>query len=200
MGGRTFARRFLALSFLAIAGCGGGNSAPPKCLQVQPCGGNVVGTWTLLGACYAPAFRTQLNDSLATSCPGASIDTLDIDISGTLTFNADLTYTASVHEMLTVTERIPLSCLNASSCATVTSTSAESTISCTGTTICTCHASGMPAGNETGTYATSGTSLSMTNPDSTSTDAYCVEQNRLHVIGLDDATGDLLGDFVAQKQ
>jgi hypothetical protein len=40
----------------------------------------------------------------------------------------------------------------------------------------------------------------MTNPDSTSTDAYCVEQNRLHVIGLDDATGDLLGDFVAQKQ
>ena len=59
---------------MALAGCGGGgNSAPPNCLQVQPCGGNVVGTWTLLGACYASAFRTQLSTSLAASCPGAGV-------------------------------------------------------------------------------------------------------------------------------
>jgi len=186
---------------VALAGCGGGgNSAPPNCLQVQPCGGNVVGTWTLLGACYASAFRTQLSTSLAASCPGASIDTLDIDMSGTVTFNADLTYAANVHETLTITERIPLSCLNASSCAAVPSNTSESTISCTGTTTCTCHASGMPAGDETGTYTTSGTSLTITAPDSTTTDAYCVQNNQLHVIGLDDATGEILGDFVAQKQ
>ena len=186
---------------LAGAGCGGGgNSAPPNCLQVQPCGGNVVGTWTLLGACYSAKFRTQISDNLAAVCPGASIDALDIDLSGTVTYNADLTYTSSVHETIAATERIPLSCLGFASCAEVTSASPESTLTCTGTTICTCHAAGMPPGDETGTYTTSGTSLSMTDANSTSTDAYCVEQNRLHLIGLDDTTGEILGDFVGQKQ
>ena len=187
---------------LAGAGCGGGgDSAPPNCLQVQPCGGNVVGTWSLLGVCFSERYRMKASDSLAAVCPGASIDTFDIDVSGTITFNADLTYVSNVHETVSATERIPLSCLGGfASCAEVTSSSPESTLTCTGTTMCTCHASGMPTGDETGTYATSGTSLSMTDPNSTSTDAYCVEQNRLHVIGIDDTTGEILGDFVGQKQ
>jgi len=187
----------------AAGGCGPGSgtgSAPPSCLQVQPCGGNVVGTWSFLGACRTPAVLQNFNDSLQASCPGASISALDIDISGTITYNPDLTYAANVTETIRATEIFPLSCLGFASCADVVSSNAGSTVSCTGTTTCTCRVTGGPPMIETGTYTTAGTDLTMAGPTSTDTDAYCVQNNELHIIGVDATTGALIGDFVAQKQ
>ena len=64
-----------ALTGAAAGGCGpsnGSDSAPPSCLQVQPCGGDVVGTWRFLGACIgsrAPPEREY--DSLQAVVPGS---------------------------------------------------------------------------------------------------------------------------------
>jgi hypothetical protein len=185
------------------AGCGPGNGsddAPPSCLQVQPCGGDVVGTWRFLGACTSPTFLESAKDNLQAVCPGASINTVDVDLGGTITFNADSTYTANADETIAVTETFPLSCLGAASCAEVVSTSADTTLSCTGTATCTCHATGSPPKNDAGTYSISGFDLIMGDATSDSGDKYCVENNRLHIIGVDATTGALLGDFVAQKQ
>jgi len=197
--------RAMAVAFAAlVAGCGpssGSNkNGPAGCLQAQPCGGDVVGTWNLLGACTSPAFFTELNSQLQTACPGASVSAFNVDISGTVTYNADLTYSSNVAETISGTETIPLSCLGFSTCAAVVSQSPDSTLTCTGTTTCTCHVGGMPAGVETGTYSLSGTNLTMVGPDGPETDAYCVQNGQLHVMGLSETSGAIVGDFVAQKQ
>ena len=156
--------------------------------------------WSFLGACRTPAVLQNFNDNLQASCPGGSITALDVDVSGTVTYNADLTYAANVTETIRATETLPLSCLGFASCADVVSSNTESTVSCTGSTICTCRVTGAPPMIETGTYTTAGTDLTMAGPTSTSTDAYCVQNNQLHIISVDATTGALLGDFVAQKQ
>ena len=158
-------------------------------------------TWHFLGACTGPAFLQSVNDNLQASCPGASITALDIDVSGTVTYNADSTYTANAIETLTVMETIPLSCLAAASCAQAVSNSPDSTSRARGTTNCTCHVNGI-APQERDRHVHDHRhhpDHGRTRLDSTA-DAYCVQNDRLHIIGIDATTGALLGDFVAQKQ
>jgi hypothetical protein len=193
----------LALAVL-VGGCGpssgSNNNGPPGCLQAQPCGGDVVGTWTFLGACTSPTFFSETNSQLQATCPGASVTAFDLGFSGTVTYNADLTYSANASETIDVTEMIPLSCLGFATCAAVVSDSPDSTLSCTGTTVCACHIRGSSPGIETGTYTVSGTNLTMVGPDHTSTDAYCVRNGQLHLMGISDTSGAVVGDIVAQKQ
>jgi hypothetical protein len=191
-----------ALLCASAGGCGpgSGDGDPPRCLQVQPCGGDVVGTWKLLGACTSPAFLSELNAQVQASCSGASVTALDVDLSGTFTYNPDLTYSMTGTETISGTEMIPLSCLGYASCAAAQPASADATLTCTGTTICTCHIGASSAAPETGTYTIVGTTLTTIGPVSTTTDAYCVENGRLHLMEMSRTSGAILGDFVGQKQ
>jgi hypothetical protein len=85
----------LAATSLLTSACGGSSGShppPPSCLQAQPCGGDVVGTWSFQGGCSnLPA----ANADLQASCPGGSLAALGITFSGFLTFNSDLSYTGS---------------------------------------------------------------------------------------------------------
>ena len=57
--------------------CGGSShSPPPNCLQVAPCGGDVVGTWAFLGTCTEP--RCAQSDQLGASCPGAAFNAFGV--------------------------------------------------------------------------------------------------------------------------
>lgn len=199
----TGARAMMVSLAALVGGCGpssGSKHGPPGCLQAQPCGGDVVGTWNFLGACTSPLFFSETNSELQAACPGASVTAFDLAFSGTITYNADLTYSANANETIDVTEMIPLSCLGFATCAAVVSDSPDTTLTCTGTTVCTCHIRGSSPGIETGTYSLSGTNLTMVGPDGTSTDAYCVENGRLHLMGISDTSGAVVGDIVAQKQ
>lgn len=193
-----------AVMCAALAGgCGPGSGdggAPAGCLKFQPCGGDVVGTWNFVGACRSSTLLTDLTTELQANCPGASVTSFDIHLSGTFTFNADLTYSTNASQTVTATEVLPLSCTGFSSCAAVQSASPTSVVTCTGTTTCTCRVVGTPPGVETGTYTTSGTNLTTVGPTDTTTEGYCVENGRLHVITLSDTTGAAIADFVAQKQ
>ena len=60
---------------------------PPSCLQVQPCGGDVVGTWTYLGGCIS---ATALTAETAATCPDRRITGSNIAITGSATYRADL--------------------------------------------------------------------------------------------------------------
>src|SRR5689334_4818493 len=77
-----------------MAGCGGSSAKPPpaSCLTVQPCGGDVVGTWSFLGGCSDLAAQTE---QLSLDCQGASVNSNSESLSGLVTFNADLSYTAT---------------------------------------------------------------------------------------------------------
>jgi hypothetical protein len=216
MRGRSFERRALAFGFLALAaplvGCGG-SSAPPNCGVEQPCGGDVVGTWSLAGVC---SNVSAANAELMASCPGASIGSSGVSLTGSLTYNADLTYTATNwHESFSITENVPLSCTGATACSEGSGTDSQTqdgvtitiTTTCTGTTVCTCRVSGnLSITSDASTYYITGTTLDMLGTSTSGSFPYCVEENRLHLMQLSTTMTTPMGqavitsDIVAQKQ
>ena len=91
------------------------------------------------------------NAELMAACPGASIGSSSVSLTGTLTYNADLTYTATNwHESFSITETVPLTCAGTTACSEGNGTDSETqdgetitvTTTCTGTTVCTCRVSG----------------------------------------------------------
>jgi hypothetical protein len=191
-------------------GGGGGVGGPLGCAQVAPCGGDVLGSWKLTGGCINTA---SLNATIKAICPGASASAGAPTISGTVTYNADLTYAAvNVSEGIMLTEVVPLNCTNETSCAAFAQSisDASTTVTCTGSGTCNCtfSAPAMPM-SETGTYSTAGTVLSMT-PDTTgvpSNNPYCVKGTTLHVMSLDTTmnmgpmgTATIESDIIGQRQ
>jgi len=205
---RMAAAAVVALAASTGACGGGGQNTPPTCLQVQPCGGDVVGTWSFLGACTNVA---ALSQELSTDCPGASINAFGIAFTGTVTFNADSTYTATNwHESFAATETVPLSCADgASSCAEGNESSSDTTpggmvsitTTCSGTSTCTCRVNGtITVSSDTGSWTTTGSALSMNGASTATTLSYCVQENQLHMMSADAASAVVLSDIVAVRQ
>jgi hypothetical protein len=194
----------------ATGACGSSNhSPPPGCLQFAPCGGDVVGTWSFLGTCTDIAGQSAL---LAAACPGAAINAFGVSITGTFTFNADSSYTASNwHEVFVATETLPLSCAGGTTCAdgngTETDTTGGSTVNvtttCTGTSTCACRVNGtFDVSSDVGTWTTTGTALTMDGVATSTSLSYCVEDNRLHLMQINTtATGQTttVSDIVAVR-
>jgi hypothetical protein len=71
-------------------GAGGGASDPlAMCGELEPCGGNLVGTWSLVGGCVnetAVAASVMID-----GCSGVSVEVTNFIVSGTLSFAADMT-------------------------------------------------------------------------------------------------------------
>ena len=132
VGVRALALGSLGLTFFA-SGCGGGGATngPASCLQVQPCGGDVVGTWKILGGCINSAALTA---NVMTACPGASVSG-SVEISGTATFT-DSAYTFEAAETISDTQTLPLSCTGLASCtdlqARITADNPDATVTCSG--------------------------------------------------------------------
>jgi len=201
----------LAVLVVGASGCGGdgGNNAP-NCLQVQPCGGDLVGSWRFLGGCVS---ASALNaETQSTACPGSAITGASIDIAGTATYGADLTYTFDLQETITLAYAIPLSCTTATSCseyaAGVMPGASASGVTCVGTTTCACRQSfSIPRTVVTGTYTTAGPTIQLTSSASgVTTSSYCVQGDLLHLMTVSGTqTGPMgeaviLVDDVAQKQ
>ena len=61
-----------------LAGCGGssdGGGGGGSCGKVSPCGGSLVGTWTITSSCESVS-----NFTVGAECPGATIDESQIVI------------------------------------------------------------------------------------------------------------------------
>jgi hypothetical protein len=150
--------------------CGGGNGS----CGGGACGGNLVGTWTITNICSAPP-------SSSTGTCTTATDTSRLKETGTITFNADQTYSINVTIGGSVNETIPTSCLGIT-CAEESALLSQSTLysSAVCTTVgdnCSCqlvYAGQTLAG--TGTYVIQGTSVTITTTGSSSgsTDNYCV--------------------------
>ena len=196
----THARTMVAMVVFSVAlmpivsACGGGGGS---CAKVQPCGGDVLGNWAISGACFNNA---ALNMDIGMSCPGASINITAFNLTGSARFNADLTYNTTGTATISLRETIPVSCLTAGSvaltCAELDQQLQEDiaanpgttqTGHCEGSNICTCTVTNGPQTiSETGTYATSGTTLTFTDSaGSISSNGYCVQGNELHIVQFD---------------
>jgi hypothetical protein len=175
----------VAAGALAAPACG--SSATKNCGQVQPCGGDVVGAWTLTWACPSAAAYTA---QAAQSCPDSSVSSISQDVSGSLIFNADLTFRLeNVSNTLATNNSFPRSCQAITACADLDRHQANTLQSidttCTGATTCTCESTVTTFGRTaTGTYSTAGSALTLILDGVTTTLGYCVEGSRLHQITL----------------
>lgn len=120
------------------------------------------------------------------SCPGASATGSNLSIRGTITYNADGTYSSTGTVGGSVSVYLPASCLTSNG-VTITcdqlnqqfasNPTAGVTITCSGSSGCTCvETIANEQTNETGTYATATGVVTQTAADGTSSQAdYCVK-------------------------
>jgi len=193
----------LAASALVAPACG--SNGGDRCGEVQPCGGDVVGTWSWSRACPSAAVYTAQANA---SCRGSVVSSISQDVGGTLTFNADLTFHfENATNTLATNNSFPIDCQAVATCADLDRHEANTMQSidttCTGTTTCTCDSRVSTFGQTvTGTYSTAGTALTLVLGTVAATSGYCVEGDRLHQITLGTSqgtTGRILVDSVAQR-
>jgi hypothetical protein len=159
----------------SVLGCGadGGGAAggvmpaPQGCGTVDPCGGDLTGTWKVLGGCLTPA---EFDDTV---CPQATFQLTTLSYAGTMTFNPDMTYTATDFiENRAEIDTIPTTCLGApvQTCAeedaslksevNTLSGTGLSSASCTGSSTCTCSvAEADKVIGDSGSYSLQGNNL-----------------------------------------
>jgi hypothetical protein len=193
-----------ALAMLAVAaGCGGGTS--DSCGKVPPCGGDLVGTWTLTSTCTSrPVVPGQL-------CAAATVTHSSFAVSGTATFGADHSFGISATESGTIEVSVPAACLTSAGDATtscvqltpavptgVGARCVESGDGCLCTFV-------IPRQDvaESGTYAANGSRLTAS-PASGLLDgaSYCVSGERLHLVSLAPggaSTPLVIGDLVGRS-
>jgi hypothetical protein len=194
------------------AGASTGSAGAGTCGAVQPCGGNVVGSWKIVSACFIKDASLDASDICAT----ASIRLTSVSAMGTIDYSAAGTYQANGTIAIGFQLAVPLSCfVTGDTCAdldasfaqemqqdmTITSHScAVSASSC----VCTI---GALQSNESGTYSTSGSVLTTTpTGGDASNDSYCVQGNTLHDLAVDMSMqtsmgmAKVQGDIVYTKQ
>ena len=134
--------------------------------------------------------------------------TVTIDKDGTLTFNADLSYTLSESVTPVVNWNFPYTCVAGITCAEFGVMLEESfgpteTFTCTGASDCTCTEAGITNENNSGSYEITGTNVVHTSAagNGTSTNGYCVQGSTFHLMKLDaTATNGIRVAAVAVKQ
>jgi hypothetical protein len=196
----------LGLVIAGGAGCGASDSGD-ACARVQPCGGDLLGTWQLSSAC---ASEPPLPGKL---CAAATVINASFSITGTETFEADLSYSLSATTSGTIQVSVPASCLivgNATmTCAQLTpQVTPEVNARCVESSAgCDCTFVLLQTDvRAAGTYVTSGTSLNETPVGgAAASSGYCVDGDRLHVLTRDAAAATASGqpaivtDLVGRK-
>lgn len=203
----------------SLPGTGGATAVTPvqaSCTAVTPCGGDVVGTWVAAGSCLPVSGEANMS-GFGLGCTAAPVMGR-LEVSGTLTANADGSFADTTTTSGESQIELPASCLNVS--GTVTSCDrldgalqalGYSTVTCADAAGggCTCAATvqqtgGMgfitlgPAAAGTYTVATDVFAVQGRNPREY---AYCVSGSTLTMTprGMS-TTGALTGTIVFQKQ
>jgi hypothetical protein len=167
---------------LGTSGCGGG----PACeTTFAACGGDLTGAWTYQKVCNP-------GSNMSSTCPTAVVN-VDTNVSGTVTFDTNNTYTSDATIAETGSETIPASCLGGviTSCSELDESSTTGgltlKVTCTGdaTTSCSCDVSLSGTTSITGTYATAGDDVVLTPKGGTASSptGYCVSGGALELAG-----------------
>jgi hypothetical protein len=199
---------------LALAGVGsldcGGSSTGGSCGQVESCGGDVIGSWSIVQSCGVnDAFVVAEQDFFAGFCDpsnaGAIFDPGTTTWVGSWSFSSAMSFTRS----LLITEHQSFVCQDGETCSALENQiqAAEATSpiqagSCTAVGGgCRCTIVWSALTEQEGTYATAGTKLLLTVPGSSATDfSYCVQANAMHWIDQDNAPPTANADIMAERQ
>jgi hypothetical protein len=210
-------KRALALGLLAVsgwaAGCSGSSSGQ-TCGGVNPCGGNVVGSWSIVDSCLSAngMFSTDKQALFAQFCVGTgggvSDDAANASWAGAWSFDAAMSYSIgileTVHESFTCSDGETCSALDTEIKAAQATTPTIQSAGCQQVGMaCQCTVDWATFNDESGTYSAEGTALSLA-PSSglpTAPIGYCVKGNTMHWIPTDSAlSGPPFPDLVAERQ
>jgi hypothetical protein len=175
----------VCLVSLACGSSSGGNNVVggPSC-TVGACGGDIVGSWTATEVCVDKSVLMQAFVSgLMGRCSGANLGSVTYTPSGSLVFNADMTYATTLGITGSLVVNVPGSCFqNGATCAGLAAAfDGDPTIqsaTCSGSSACACTLVTAPTQmSESGTYTLSGSTLLTTPTGATAADSqdYCVK-------------------------
>jgi hypothetical protein len=133
-------------------------------------------------------------------CPGISEQVVSVTATGTVTFNADMTYSDNYQESVSVALVIPQSCLTSKgvTCSQVT----PPTTCTTSGSDCDCTTESSSHQLHTGTYSLNGNTVTfMPSGGTPITDTYCIQGNTGYVFRSVSGGGASASlEFVATKQ
>ena len=176
----------------AGSGASGTGNAPGStnngsCPALTPCGGDLLGDWTVKEMCIDIAPPA----ALVALCPEVVFTVSPVTATGTISFKADNTMTSSANISIHEAIQFPGSCLTEAECTsfgTQLATAAGVTdgqCSHDASTGCSCSLNATQPSMSSGTYEVQGNYVTITNTASgmTETDSFCVSGNTVRVHG-----------------
>ena len=192
-----------AVPALVVAGFGCGAGSGGSCGATQPCGGDLVGAWTITAGCSSRSVAaSELMTIVGGPCPTLAITSTEDHPSGTITFNADLTFTASYSITGSITAAVPARCFDEMPCAALEAFLGMEGLlvhGCTGTATCACTIDRVPQTLDgAGTYVASGNLLEL-HPDGAPIvlKQFCAAGSTLHLTGVNGST--IVEDLVLDR-
>jgi hypothetical protein len=183
----------------ATAGSDGGtDTGPNPCIGAGACGGNIVASWNIVSSCL----DVDVSGAVPDYCPAATAKAMGVQLTGTLTYNANLTYTKKTTLNGKIVFTFPASCLTGGDGGTLTCDQLATQlkldptytdVSCaTAGTACACTSTLAPQSQtKTGMYTTTSAGLlteSETGSTSPDLSDYCVKTDTLttsvHSMGM----------------
>jgi hypothetical protein len=176
---RCFAASFTLLAFaMACGGSTGDSDGGSASCTTAPCGGELVGTWTAKQGCASGSYTSTI-----AGCTSTTVTVSNFTVGGTLTFNGDGTWNDSLNESLSAHEEFPATCLAAAECtqheASLTSQPGITGASCQFGDACACDYVSTVTLNKSGSFQTSGSSVTFAGAGQPDTEGYCVSGNTL---------------------
>jgi hypothetical protein len=188
---------------------GSGGSGATAC-GVAPCGGNVVGSWRASSACVDSAtLNMEFLAGVMGSCPTASLGNVHMVPTGTVALASDMTFTGAVAVSSMMDLTFPATCIGGATCPQLTEalqslvgSNGVTSVSCAGSGACTCTmVQGFDVVSGTGTWVSSGTTLTFSGAAGDNGGPYCVQGTSLHLIDVDMTTMmKVVGDIVLTRE
>jgi hypothetical protein len=163
----------------------GATNSGSTCPAITACGGDLVGDWTVQQLCLT----TTTMDAVAQSCPGATFSLSPITATGTISFRADSTMSASAVVSLQEFVRFPASCYTEAECtaygaaASAATTITDSPCKYDVATGCSCTLTSTQPTMSSGSYQVQGNNVTITSSASSKPelDSFCVSGNTLSI-------------------
>jgi hypothetical protein len=170
------------------AGSGAGTAGSASCEKVVACGGTLTGDWTIAQICVD---QPGASPDVKAICETAEVTIGSATGSGSISYKADLTFTQTATIDAVGTLILPPACLKQGNstltCKDVQDLfrmdAAASQIVCTSSSNngCTCTNPVHQVTSNTGTYAVSGSTVTLTTSTDKGTAEYCVKGNKLYL-------------------
>jgi hypothetical protein len=184
------------------------------CMNVGPCGGELVGSWKMVNFCFdqpsAPA-------DLSAACPSVALKVSNVSVAGNVMYNADKTFSQSATITASVGLTLPGSCLqgqNAVTCTQIEASSnqdaSSSPLTCTTLADggCQCNSALHETAEASGTYTVDKSRLTQFDVGGgTDDEDFCVKGSNLYLLApammnmqMPAEAGVLSGSLVLQRQ